>query len=113
VSFDPMNVTVLDGKRRLHTRTVNFAQKDIYRAEFSQSVLEDREKREYVSVVKDEGRQTATLDGAPLALDKPARKPIEKKLVITTPSFRLEAEAGEVEITEKGVVVRVKKRPKE
>jgi hypothetical protein len=113
VSFDPMNVTVLDGKRRLHTRMVNFAQKDIYRAEFSQPVLEDREKKEYVSVVKDESRQTATLDGAPLALDKAGRKPIEKKLVITAPSFRLEAEGGEVEITEKGVVVRVKKRPKE
>jgi hypothetical protein len=113
VSFDPMNVTVLDGKRRLHTRMVNFAQKDLYRAEFMQPVLENREKKEYVTVVKDEGSQTATLDGAPLALDRPARKPIEKKLVITTPSVRLEAQAGEVEVTEKGVVVRIKKPTRE
>jgi hypothetical protein len=112
-SFDPMNVTVLDGNRRLHTRMVNFAQKDHYRAEFTQPVLEDRQKKEYVTVVKAEDRQAATLDGAPLALDKPGRKPIEKKLVIATPQFRLEAEAGEVEVTEGGVVVRIRQRAKE
>jgi hypothetical protein len=112
VSFDPMNVTVLDGKRRLHTRMANFAQKGLYRAEFTQPVLEDRRKKKYVAVVKGEGGQTATLDGAPLALDKPARKPIEKKLVIATPQFRLEAEAGEVEVTEEAVVVRIKKPAK-
>jgi hypothetical protein len=113
VGFDPMNVTVLDGKRRLHTRMVNFAQKDLYRAEFTQPVLEDREKKQYVAIVKDEGRETATLDGAPLTLDKPVRKPIEKKLVIATPGFRLEAEAGEVEVRKDGVVVRLEKRAKE
>jgi hypothetical protein len=112
-SFDPMNVTVLDGKRRLHTRMVNFVQKDHYKAEFTQPVLEDREKKKYTTVVKGEGRQTATLDGAPLVFDKPATKPIAKKLVIDTPQFRLEAEAGDVEITDDGVVVRVKKRAKE
>jgi hypothetical protein len=111
VSFDPMNVTVLGGNRRLHTRMVNVAQKDCYRAEFSQPVLEDREKKQYVTVVK--GEATATLDGAPLALDKPGRKPIAKKLVIAAPQFRLEAEAGEVEVTDDGVVVRVRKRAKE
>jgi hypothetical protein len=111
--FDPMNVTVLDAERRLHTRMVNFAQKDLYRAEFTQPALEDRGKKQYVAVVKDEGRQTATLDGAPLPLDRPARKPIEKKLVITAPGFRLEAEAGEVEVTKDGVVVRFQKRAKE
>jgi hypothetical protein len=107
-SFDPMNVTVLSGKRRLHTRMVNVAQKDHYRAEFSQPVLEDRAKKEYVTVVKSEGRQEATLDGAPLALDRSGRTTIEKKLVIATPQFRLEVQAGEVEVTKEGVVVRVK-----
>jgi hypothetical protein len=113
VSFDPMNVTVLGGNRRLHTRMVNFAQKDCYRLEFTQPVLEDREKKEYVTVVKGEGRPTATLDGAPLALDRPGRKAFEKKLVIAAPEFRLEAEAGEVEVTEEGVVIRVRKPAKE
>jgi hypothetical protein len=113
MSFDPMNATVLDRTRRLHTRMVHFAQKDLYRAEFTQPVLEEREKKEYITVVKRDGEQTATLDGAPLALDKPARKPIAKKLVIATPHFRLEAEAGEVEVSEDGVVVRIKKRVKE
>src|SRR5262249_60783764 len=96
-SLAPRNVTVLEGKRGLPTAMVKVAKKDCYRAEFAQPVLEDREKKEYVTVVKGEGRQAATLDGAPLALDTPARKPIEKKLVIATPQFRLEAEAGEVE----------------
>jgi hypothetical protein len=108
VSFDPMNVTVLGGKRRLHTRTANFAQKDYYRAEFTQPVLEDREKKEYVTVVKEEGQQTATLDGAPLALDKPVRKTIERNLVISAPQFRLEVTTGEVEVAKEAVVIKVK-----
>jgi hypothetical protein len=112
-SFDPMNVTVLNGKRRLHTRMVNVAQKGLYRAEFSQPVLEDRGKQEYVTLVKADARPTATLDGAPLALDKPGRKPIAKKLVIDAPQFHLEAEAGEVEVTEGAVVVTLKARAKE
>jgi hypothetical protein len=113
VIFDPMNVTVLGGNRRLHTRMVNFAQKDCYRLEFTQPVLEDREKKEYVTVVKGEGRQTATLGGAPLALDRPGRTAFEKKLVIAAPEFHLEAEVGEVEVTDEGVVIRVREPAKE
>jgi hypothetical protein len=109
-SFDPMNVTVLDGKRRLHTRMVNVAQKDCYRAEFTQPVLEDRGKKEYVTVVKGDSQLTATLDGAPLPLDKSARKAIEQKLVIATPQFRFEALAGEIEVSADGIVVTVKPR---
>jgi hypothetical protein len=109
-SFDPMNVTVLDGKRRLHTRMVNVAQKDCYRAEFMQPVLEDRGKKEYVTVVKGDSQLTATLDGTPLPLDKSGRKTIEQKLVIAAPQFRLEAVAGEIEVSEDGIVVTVKPR---
>ncbi|MBI3409890.1 MAG: hypothetical protein HY040_16245 [Planctomycetes bacterium] len=108
-SFDPMNVTVLDPNRRLHTRMVQVAQKAHYQADFTQPVLEDRNKKEYVFVLKAGAKPTAELDGAPLALDKPARKQIEKRLVIATPSFRLAVEAGAIEIGEGGVVVRVKK----
>jgi hypothetical protein len=106
LSFDPMNVTVLGSNRRLHTRMVNVAQKDCYRAEFTQPVLEDRAKKEYVTVVKGEERQTATLDGVTLALDKPQRKTIQQKLVISAPQFRLEVTAGEVEVAEEAVVIK-------
>jgi hypothetical protein len=111
VSFDPMNVTVLDQGRRLHTRMVSVAQKGHYRAELQQPVLEDRQQKKYVTVVKAPDQPTALLDGAPLALDKPARKRIEKKLVISTPPFHLEAEAGEIEVTSTGVVITIHKRP--
>src|SRR5262249_19361966 len=47
--------------------------------------------------------------GIPLALDKPARKRIERRLLITTPTIRVEVNAGEIEIGDDGLVVRVKK----
>jgi len=78
LSFDPMNVTVLDRSRRLHTRMAHVGQRDRYRAEFSQKVLEDRQKMEYFTVVPDGERLTAMLDGAALDLTRPGRRVIEK-----------------------------------
>jgi hypothetical protein len=109
--FDPMNVTVLDRARRLHTRMVNVGQRDRYRAEFSQKVLEDRQKMEYVTVVPEGERLTATLDGAALDLSRPGRRVIEKKLEIASPHFRLEVNAGEITVTDAGVVVTVRAKP--
>jgi len=108
-SFDPMNVTVLDRGRRLHTRMVKVAQPDVYRAEFRQPVLEDRDRKEYVTVLRTADRPTAVLDGSPLDLDAPGRKAITKKLVISTAQFHLEATAGEVEVTREGVRVTPRK----
>jgi hypothetical protein len=109
--FDPMNVTVLDRDRRLHTRQANFAHEGRYRVEFSQSVLEDRGKRVYFTSVPEGEKQSAELDGAPLDLDRPSRKTIARKLVIAAPHFRLEAAAGEVAVTGDGVVVTVAQKP--
>jgi hypothetical protein len=112
LQFDPMNVVVLDRGRRVHTRMANFGQEGVYRVEFTQPVVEDREKKEYFTVVEEGDKQSAVLDGDPLPLDKPVRKRIKTKLVIETPHFRLEAGPGEVAVTEAGVVVTAEKKPK-
>jgi len=112
LQFDPMNVVVLDRGRRVHTRMANFGQEGVYRIEFTQPVVEDREKKEYFTVVKDDEKQSAVLDGDPLPLDKPVRKRIKTKLVIEATHFRLEAGPGEVAVTEAGVVVTAEKKPK-
>jgi hypothetical protein len=109
VSFDPMNVTVLDRGRRLHTRMLNCAQKSCYRAEFEQAVLEDRNRKHYVLSVPRDKNLTLLLDGAPLALDEPVRKGVKKKFVLSAPQVRLEVEAGDVEVTKNGLVVKVRK----
>jgi hypothetical protein len=109
--FDPMNVTVLDRMRRLHTRFASFGQEKYYAAEFNQPVLEDRGNQKYFTVVPAGETPTVLLDGRPLAPDSSIRKRIGKKLVVSSPHLRLEAESGEVEVTGTGVVVTIARKP--
>jgi hypothetical protein len=109
--FDPMNVTVLDRDRRLHTRFAHFGQDKSYDVQFDQPVLEDRKRQEYFTALPAGGRATAVVDGADLALDRPCRRRVEKKVVLRADGLHLEAGPGEVEVTMTGAVVRVARRP--
>jgi hypothetical protein len=111
-SFDPMNVTVLDRARRLHTRVIHVGQQGRYRAEFSQPVLEDRSKQRYITLVPQGEELKVLLDGEALNLDKAAGKVFEGRVEITAPHFRLEVSAGELRVREDGVEIIVQARPK-
>jgi hypothetical protein len=109
-SFDPMNVTILGRRYRVHTRMLTIGEKGRYQADFEQPVVEDREKKQYETVCPAGEKLNILLDGQPLSLQHPEDRPVKKKLVLTAPHFRLEAEAGSVAVTSEGVVVRLAKQ---
>lgn len=107
VSFDPMNVTVIDNQKRVHTRMLIVAQEASYKATFDQPVVEDITGKQYITVSEPE-RNEILVDG--VALD--AAAPVERSfrtIRIITPGFKFEASSGVVTINERAVTVRVGK----
>ena len=107
VSFDPMNVTMIDNQKRVHTRMLIVAQEASYKATFDQAVVEDIAGKQYITVSEPD-RNEILVDG--VALD--AAAPVERSfqtIRITTPGFKFEASAGVIKINEQAVTVRIGK----
>lgn len=102
-NFDPMNVTMISPKLRVHTRSVSFTGKDSFMANFSQPVVEDLENKRYTVVVAENEIENITADGAALDLNKPSKIRFLKNLRITAENFNLEAVQGNIEI-ESGII---------
>src|SRR4030095_631562 len=103
-SYDPMNITVVDELRRLHTRMLRLGDGASNRAEFDRVVLEDQGRRQFITVL-DPGEDRILVDGAALDPARPPDRHLEK-LLITAPGFRFEAAAGSLTISPQGVWVR-------
>ena len=99
-SYDPMNITVVDERRRIHTRMLRLGDGASYRAEFDRAALEDLGRLQYITVL-DPGGDRIAVDGESLDPARPAARRFGQ-LVVTAPGFRLEASgsltvgAGEV-----------------
>ncbi|HJQ68846.1 MAG TPA: hypothetical protein VKA70_07730 [Blastocatellia bacterium] len=107
VSFDPMNVTMIDNQTRVHTRMLSVGREGSFKATFEQPVVEDIAGRKYVTISKADQNEIV-VDGAPLD----AASPIEKEfqtIRITTPGFKFEASSGVVVVNGQTVTVRVGK----
>ena len=102
-SFDPMNVTMVDNQKRVHTRMLSVAGAGSYKATFEQPVVEDIAARQYVTVSKPD-RNEVMLDGAPLDIAAPVERRFQT-IRIVTPGFKFEANSGVVAINERGVTV--------
>jgi hypothetical protein len=101
--FDPMNVSMITPKVRVHTRTVNFVSDGAFTANFTQPVVEDLEKKRYTTVVPENEKSTITIDGENLDSTQSIEKRFNKSLVIIAPKFKLEAGPGAIKITNDGV----------
>lgn len=106
-NFDPMNVTMVSPKIRVHTRSVSFGAKDVFSAVFSQPVVEDLEKRNYVSIIPESDKETVTVDGAEIGLSKPTEIKFNQSLVIKSANFQLEATMGILKITDMEVLIKL------
>lgn len=104
-SFDPMNVTMIDGEKRVHTRMLSVAEAGSYKATFEQPVVEDIAARQYVTISKPD-RNEVLVDGAALDIAAPVERSFQT-IRIVTPGFKFEASSGVVMINERGVTVRV------
>ena len=103
-SFDPMNITMIDNQKRVHTRMLNVAQEGRYKAAFEQPVVEDIAGRQYVTVSKPE-QNAILVDGVPIDATTPVERSFNR-ISITTPGFKFEAGSGVIAI--KGQVVTVR-----
>lgn len=106
-SFDPMNVTMVAPKIRVHTRMVNFAGRDSFKAGFTQPVVEDLEAKRYITVVPGEANIKITADGEEIDAKKSIEKRFQTKLTITTDNFTFEAQKGEIKISENEVIIKI------
>lgn len=107
--FDPWNLIVVSRELRVHKRMLDVSEGGYYKVSFSQPVVEDRRKKQYITISAPETTQVILVDDVQLDTTKSGEKQFEKKLVITSPKFNLEAKAGVVIVTEKGIVIKLKK----
>jgi hypothetical protein len=108
-SFDPMNVTMITPKMRVHTRMVKFAANDFFTADFSQPVVEDLDNKRYITVVPENEIQSVTADGEIFEFTKTAEKRFEKSLVINSAKFKLEARGGTIRTENGEIIVKLSK----
>lgn len=105
MSFDPMNVTMIDNQKRVHTRMLSVAQEGIYKATFEQPVVEDRGGNQYVTVSKTDQNELL-VDGVPMDATAGVEQNF-KTIRIITPGFKFEASSGVITINGQTVTVRV------
>jgi hypothetical protein len=105
--FDPMNITVVNKEKRVHTRMLHIGEEGLYAGDFEQSVVEDFQNRQYLTIVEATDNQI-TADGVKLDISQPVERTFKEKLQITTPKFTFEAASGTVTITKDAVIVKLR-----
>ena len=104
--FDPMNITMVNEQKRVHTRMLEIGEEGKYAGKFDQAIVEDLEKRQFITIT-DASEQQIIADGTQLDITKPGERAFKEKLVIKTPKFSFEAMAGSISITADAVMVKV------
>lgn len=99
-NFDPMNVTMITPKVRVHTRSVTFAADNLFTATFLQPVVEDLSERQYTTIVPEGQGESLKIDGVDTPLTKSLEKTFANGLSITSPAFNFEAKTGTVKIAD-------------
>lgn len=98
-NFDPMNVTMITLKMRIHTRNVTFTGENSFTAIFSQPVVEDLETRQYTTIVPENQNENLIIDGVALDLNKPLETRFDKNLKLDSANFKFEAKTGLIKIS--------------
>lgn len=106
-NFDPMNVTMVMPKTRVHTRHVLFGGES-FTADFSQSVVEDLENKRYTTVLPENENESITVDGSAIDPKNAAELQFGKSLVIDSRNFKFEtAGKGNIKISGEEIVIRL------
>lgn len=109
-SFDPMNVTMITPKVRLHTRMVRFANNNTFTVDFSQPVIEDFDNKRYVTVVSENEIPNIIVDGESFDPAKASERRFDNNLLITAAKFKLEAAAaGTIKVKDNEITVKLSK----
>lgn len=98
-NFDPMNVTMISPKIRVHTRSVSFAAGDSFTAAFSQPVVEDLQTRQYTTIIPENQTESLVIDGVAIDLNRPLEMRFDKSLKLNSTNFKFEAKTGFVKIS--------------
>ena len=106
-SFDPMNVTMIDTKMRVHTRSVTFASADGFTAAFSQPVIEDLDNRRYTTVIPETEHETIKIDGVEIDPSLVVNTRTFKTIEIAAANFKLQAKNGSIIIGNKEVAIKL------
>lgn len=106
-NFDPMNVTMVNPKIRVHTRSVKFAAGDFFNADFAQPVVEDLGEKRYTTIVPESENETVIVDGSISGLKQPLEKRFSQSLKINSANFKLEAKSGFIKISGREVVIKL------
>lgn len=106
-SFDPMNVTVVTPKIRIHTRQARFGSGDSFTAEFSQPVVEDLDKKRYTTVISENENESITVDGVAVDLTQSLEKRFSQSLKLNSANFKLEAKSGLIKISGREVIIKL------
>ena len=108
-SFDPWNEVPVSRTKRVHTSVLSIEQEGVYKAYFSQAVVEDLGKLRYVTALGPVDQQKIIVDGVTVSSSEPMSKRFETSLKIKTPNFDLEAPSGIISINEHGITIRIGK----
>lgn len=108
-SFDPWNLIVINRDLRVHKRTLDVTEEGYYKANFKQPVVEDRGKKQYITISAPDETQAILIDDVPLDTTKPGEKQFMKKLVITGARFNLEAKAGQVIVNDDEITIKIRR----
>jgi hypothetical protein len=107
-SFDPMNVTMVTPRIRIHTRSVTFAGENLFTATFSLPVIEDLENRKYTTIIPEDQNETLLVDGVAVDLTRNLERQFYKSLMVNSANFKLEAERGLIKISGREINIRLK-----
>jgi hypothetical protein len=108
-SFDPWNEVLVTKTKRIHTSVLSIEQEGAYKAYFSQAVIEDLANRRYITAIGPSDQQKIMVDGQTISASETIVKRFESSLKIKTPNFELDASSGTINISERGVTIRIEK----
>jgi hypothetical protein len=102
-SFDPMNVVLVGGGARVHTRMLRIGGPSNLDASFERALVQETKEGRYTTVLDPAETATVTVGGSAVDLSKPGEHR-GGRVTVEGPGVRVEADAGLVRV-EKGRVV--------
>ncbi|HKB14601.1 MAG TPA: hypothetical protein VKF62_00970, partial [Planctomycetota bacterium] len=104
-SFDPMNVVLVEGGVRVHTRMLQIGGPSNLTASFERPLVQETREGRYTTVLDPTEGATVSVGGSPIDLSKPGEHR-GGKVTVEGPGVRVEADAGLVRVEKDRVLVR-------
>ncbi|HET6202353.1 MAG TPA: hypothetical protein VFI25_06060 [Planctomycetota bacterium] len=104
-SFDPMNVVLVEGGGRVHTRMLEIGGPANLRADFERALVQETKEGRFTTVFEPADRVSASVDGRAVDLSKPGehRGP---RILVEGPGLKVTADEGVLVVERDRVLVR-------